>query len=72
MKKSFELEDLDCANCARKIQELISKDARVNACTVNFISQKMTIEAEDEVFDDVVKMACDAVRKIDPDCSVVV
>jgi len=72
MKKSYEMEDLDCANCARKMQELITKDERVKFCSVNFISQKMTIEADDAVFDDVVKDAVKSVKKIDPDCEVLV
>ena len=70
MKKSYEME-VDCANCARKIQEAITKDHRVKFCSVNFISQKMTLEADDDVFDDVFKMACDCVKKVDPDCEVI-
>ena len=47
MKKSFVLEDLDCANCARKMEEAISKIDGVASVNISFISQKMTIEADD-------------------------
>ena len=69
MKKSYEME-VDCANCARKIQEAITKDPRVKFCSVNFISQKMTLEADDADFGDVLKMAVECVHKVDPDCEV--
>ena len=42
MRKSFKLEDLDCANCAAKMQDAISKMPGVEKCTVNFMMQKMT------------------------------
>ena len=71
MKKSYEME-VDCANCARKIQEAITKDPRVKFCSVNFISQKMTLEADDSDFDEVLKMAVDCVHKVDPNCEVMI
>lgn len=71
MKKSYEAE-LDCANCARKIQEAIQKDPRVKFCSANFIAQKITIEADDDVFDDVVNMAVECVKKVDPDCEMII
>ena len=47
MRKSFKLEDLDCANCAAKMQDAISKMPGVEKCTVNFMMQKMTLVADD-------------------------
>ena len=52
MRKSFKLEDLDCANCAAKMQDAISKMPGVETCTVNFMMQKMTLVADDARFDD--------------------
>ena len=71
MKKTFELEDLDCANCARKMEEAISKIPGVDSCQVNFLMQKMTIEAEDSIFDNIVKEAVKTIAKVEPDCQVV-
>lgn len=71
MKKVFELEDLDCANCARKMQEAILKIDGVDGCTVNFLSQKMTLEAADDKFDAVLKEAIKTIKKVEPDCTVV-
>lgn len=70
MKKSFVLEDLDCANCARKMEEAIAKIDGVVSVNVSFISQKMTIEADDTVFDDIIKKVVKTIKKVEPDCKV--
>ena len=72
MKKTFELEDLDCANCAMKMQEAILKIPGVQNCEVSFIKQKMTIEADDAEFDKIVKLAVKAIAKVEPDCTVLI
>ena len=71
MKKTYELEDLDCANCARKMQEAIEKIEVVTSCSVNFMTQKMTLEADDEVFDSILNQAVETIKKVEPDCVVV-
>ena len=71
MKKTFALEDLDCPNCAAKMEAAIKKIDGVKNATVNFIAQKMTLEADDAVFDDVVKAAVKAIKSVDSDCEVV-
>lgn len=72
MKKVFELEDLDCANCARKMQEAIAKIDGVTDVSVNFLSQKMTLEADDDKFDAILKEAIKTIKKVEPDCTVIV
>lgn len=69
MKKTYKLIDLDCANCARKMEDAIKKLPGVTDAAVNFLSQKMTIEAEDvdAVMKDVVKCC----KKVEPDCQIV-
>ena len=47
MKKTFDLIDLDCANCAAKMENEIKKIGGVNDATVSFMTQKMTVEFED-------------------------
>ncbi|MEE0945517.1 MAG: cation transporter [Acutalibacteraceae bacterium] len=71
MKKTFLLEDLDCAHCAAKIEEEVRKIGGVNFANVNFIAQKMTVEAEDAEFDKITKEIKAVVKKIEPDCVVV-
>lgn len=71
MKKTFKLIDLDCANCAAKMEAAIKKIDGVTAASVSFMSQKMTIEADDAVFDKVVEQAVKACKKVEPDCEVV-
>ena len=71
MKKTFELEDLDCANCAMKMQEAVKKIPGVKDCEVSFMKQKMTLEADDADFDKILKLAVKAIAKVEPDCTVV-
>jgi copper chaperone CopZ len=71
MKKVFKLQDLDCAHCAAKMELAISKLEGVNSVSINFLMQKLTLDADDAVFDDVLKKAIKAIKKVEPDCSVV-
>ncbi|MCQ2505461.1 MAG: cation transporter [Saccharofermentans sp.] len=71
MKKSFELEDLDCANCAQKMQDAIAKIEGVDSVSVNFLAQKLTLEAADDKFDAILKEAIKAIKKVEPDCTVI-
>ena len=71
MKKVYELEDLDCANCAAKMECAIQKIEGVNSASVNFMGQRMTIDANDENFDSIMKQVVKVCRKIEPDCTIV-
>ena len=55
MKKVFKLEDLDCANCAAKMERAIAKLDGVTSANVSFMSQRLTIEADDARFDEIMK-----------------
>ena len=68
MKKKFKLQDLDCANCAGKMEEAIKKIEGVSDATVSFMTQKMTIEADDSRFDEIMKEVVSVCRKVEPDC----
>ncbi len=68
MKKVFKLEELDCAHCAQKMEDKIKKLDGVVSAQVNFLSQKLTLEASDEMFDEVLVKAKAIVKKIEPDC----
>ncbi|MGN0373686.1 MAG: cation transporter [Enterocloster sp.] len=68
MKKKFKLTDLDCANCAAKMESAIKKIDGVTDANVSFMAQKMTIEADDARFDEIMKEVAAACKKIEPDC----
>lgn len=70
MKKVFKMEDLDCANCAAKMEAAILKIDGVISASVSFMSQKLTIEADDSRFDAIMKEVVKACRKVEPDCRI--
>ena len=72
MKKTFKMEELDCANCAAKMENAISKIDGVTHASVNFMAQKLTVETDRESLDEIMKEVCKAVKKIDSNCSVLV
>lgn len=72
MKKVFKMVDLDCANCAAKMENAIARIDGVQKVTVSFLAQKMTLEADDARFDEIVKEMLKCVRKVEPDCEVIV
>ncbi len=71
MKKKFKLVDLDCANCAAKMEEAIKKIDGVKDASVSFMTQKMTIDAEDERFEEIMDEVVKVCAKVEPDCQIV-
>lgn len=71
MKKTYKLEDLDCANCAAKMEEAVRNIKGVKSASVNFLTQKMIVDAEEEEFDAIMKKAVKVCRKVEPDCTIV-
>ncbi len=72
MKKSYKLQDLDCANCAAKMETAINKINGVNKATVSFMTQKLTIDADDSRFDEILKETVATIKKVEPDCTVLI
>lgn len=68
MKKRFALTDLDCANCAAKMEDAIKKIDGVNDAKVSFMAQKLTLDAEDVRFDAILDEVVRICRKVEPDC----
>lgn len=68
MKKIFKLTDLDCANCAAKMEEAIKRIEGVESATVSFMAQKLTLVAAEEQFDAIMKDVVKACKRIEPDC----
>ncbi len=71
MKKIFKLEDLDCANCAAKMERNIEKIDGVSQINVNFLTQKMTIEADDARFEEIMDEVVKTCKKVEPDCRII-
>ena len=73
MKKVYKLEDLDCANCAAKMEDSIKKIDGVEDASVSFIMQKLTIcTADDSDIDAIIKKAAKICRRIEPDCKIII
>lgn len=70
MKKNIKLVDLDCANCAAKIEAAVEKLDGVVNVSINFMSQKMVLEAPDDRFDAVLNDVIKLIKKIEPDVTV--
>lgn len=70
MKKTFKLEGLGCANCAAKMEKEISKLEGVNEVTVNFMTTKLIIEADDEKIEEIILASEKLIKKIEPDVKV--
>ncbi len=69
MKKKYKCE-IDCANCAAKVEDAIRKIDGVTDVRVNFMTRKFTLEADDDRFDEILKEAVKTGKKIEPDFSV--
>lgn len=72
MKKTYALDELDCANCGLKMEEAVRKIEGVKSVNISFMTQKITLEADDADFGRVLKEAVKACKKVEPDCRIVV
>lgn len=71
MRKVYNLSDLDCANCASKMESAISKIEGVKNISVNFMTQKLTIEIEeDKNMDEIMNEVKKVCHKVEPDCTI--
>jgi len=70
MKKTYMLIDLDCANCAAKMERAIKKIEGVNDAAVSFMTQKLTVDADDTRFDQIIQEIAKTIRKVEPDCEI--
>ena len=70
MKKTYKIE-VDCANCARKMENTTNATEGVKAAVVNFMTQKMEVEFEEGADEKaVMQEVFKACRKIEPDCEI--
>lgn len=71
MIKTFKLEDLDCANCAAKMEADINKLPGVNKATISFMTQKLTIDADADNLSNILDQAQKICAQYEPDCEIV-
>ena len=72
MKKKFKMENLDCANCAAKMETAIKKIPGVTDASMNFMTQKLTLEAEDARFDAILAEAQKCCDRVDKGCRILI
>ena len=71
MKKKFKVE-VDCPNCAAKMEAAVNKIEGVKEATISFMTQRLIIEADDDRFDEIVQEAVKACKRVEPDCEIYV
>lgn len=71
MKKVYKLQDLDCANCAAKMERAINKLDGVQSASISFMAQRLSIEADEDRFEEIMERVEKACRKVEPDCRIV-
>ncbi|RHR10985.1 heavy-metal-associated domain-containing protein [Pseudoflavonifractor sp. AF19-9AC] len=71
MKKTYKMRDLDCANCAAKMEDAIRKLDGVQDVSISFMTQKLTIEAEENRLEEIMRQAVKVCKKVEPDCEIV-
>ena len=71
MKKKFKCE-VDCANCAQKLQNALARLDGVDEISVNFLTQKLTLVAADGRFDAVLAAVVEKAKQIEPDTVITV
>lgn len=71
MKKTYKLIDLDCANCAAKMENAIKKIEGVEDAKVSFMTQRLTVNAPEEKLEAIMQEAVKICKKIEPDCQIV-
>lgn len=70
MKKRYNLSDVDCANCAAKMEEQIGKLPGVNSASISFMAQKLTLDADEDKLDEILKQAEKIIKSIDEEATI--
>ena len=71
MKKQYKLDEIDCANCARELQDELAKLEGVKSVSVNFMTQKLTLEADEAEFDEGLDRVVEFTADAEPDCEII-
>ena len=71
MKKVFKMKDLDCANCAAKMENAVNKIDGVNSAVISFMTQKLTIDLVEERLEEIMDEVIRVCKKVEPDCTII-
>lgn len=72
VKKVYKLKELDCANCAMKMQDAVGKLEEVAFCEINFLMQRITLEFDEDNKDKTLKQVQKCIKKVERDCRMIV
>lgn len=72
MKKVIVMKNLDCANCAAKMENNIKRIEGVHNCSINFMLQRMTLDIDDERSEEILTQIRNSVHRVEPDCKLVI
>jgi len=67
MKKSYKI-DVDCANCAAKMERAVAKIPGVKSVSISFLTQKISVETDGDSLDDIMKEAARVCKKVERGC----
>ena len=70
MKKIYRMQNLDCANCAAKMERSIQKIKGVSDAQVSFMAQRLTMEVDESLLPEILEQVKRCVAKVDPNCQV--
>ena len=70
MKRTFRMQHLDCANCAAKMERAIAKIDGVETATVSFMTQRLSITAQEEDFAQIMPQVQAVCKKVEPHCKI--
>lgn len=71
VRKTYAVEELDCAHCAAKMEEGIRSIEGVEAASLSFLAQKLIIEAEESKLEDIIRQAQKICHRVDPNCDII-
>lgn len=71
MKKNYRLENLDCANCAAKMERAVARIDGVDSVSISFMGQRMSIDADESRFDKIMDDVVKACKRVEPDCKII-
>lgn len=70
MKYKFKIKGLDCANCAAELEREIGKVEGITEATISFMSERLTIECDEENKEEIMKKVQKVIKKEEPDCTI--
>lgn len=70
MKNTYKIKNLDCANCATQLENSIQKIEGIENVSINFMTEKMVLEFNEENKDEIIKKVKNTIKKKEPDIKI--